>query len=76
MATLVFILLIVELMDHIEDVDSRRELDTPTEVNLVKLIESDNAREAEAALVALPAEFLRHAFGSFDEHVRLKKMVR
>src|SRR5260370_10389507 len=61
-------------MDHVDDVDSCSKLHVPVVVSPVELIESDNAREAELILVTLPSELLRHAFGSFDQHVRLEKI--
>lgn len=61
MAALVFVFVVIELMDYIEDIDSRSEFGAPAEIDTVEFIERDDARQAQDTIFVDPAECARHA---------------
>src|SRR5262245_25240232 len=74
MAPLVFVLLIVEMTHDVANVDTGRKLDAAAIVDLIEPIKSDNARGVNVSFLVNPSQFAGHSSGSFDQHIRFKKI--
>ena len=74
MASFVFVLLVVELLHHLDYVNSCGKFHVPIEILRVEFVKRNNTRHPEGAVLTNPTQALGHSLRQLHESIRFKEV--